>query len=79
MSSACSWVVPDKGPLNGCVCVYVCCVCVVCVRACVRVCVCVLYVLDGMVAGLGGHSHVQKVGHAPYDRCNNPQLQRESY
>jgi len=41
--------------------------------------VCVLYVLDGMVAGLGGHSHVQKVGHAPYDRCNNPQLQRESY
>jgi len=29
------WVVPDKGPLNGCVCV---CVCVrACVRACVRV------------------------------------------
>jgi len=31
-------VVPDKRPLNGCVCV---CVCVrACVRACVRVCVC---------------------------------------
>jgi len=30
-------VVPDKGPLNGCV----LCVCV-CVRACVRACVCVL-------------------------------------
>ena len=29
-----TWVVPDKGPLNGCVCV--------CVRACVRVCVRVL-------------------------------------
>jgi len=28
-------VVPDKRPLNGCVCVCVC----VCVRACVRVCV----------------------------------------
>jgi len=26
-----TWVVPDKGPLNECVCV--------CVRACVRVCV----------------------------------------
>jgi len=27
-----TWVVPDKGPLNVCVCV--------CVRACVRACVC---------------------------------------
>jgi len=34
-----TWVVPEKGPLNGCVCVCAC-VCV-CVRACVRVCVCV--------------------------------------
>ena len=33
-----TWVVPEKGPLNGCVCVCVCvCVCA-CVRACVRVC-----------------------------------------
>ena len=30
---------PEKGPLNGCVCVCVC-VCA-CVRACVRACVCV--------------------------------------
>ena len=30
-----TWVVPEKGPLNVCVCVCVC------VRACVRVCVCV--------------------------------------
>jgi len=34
-----TWVVPEKGPLNGCVCVCVCvCVCA-CVRACVRACV----------------------------------------
>ena len=34
-----TWVVPEKGPLNVCVCV---CVCVrACVRACVCVCVCV--------------------------------------
>ena len=32
-----TWVVPDKGPLNGRVCVCVC----VCVRACLRACVCV--------------------------------------
>jgi len=32
-----TWVVPEKGPLNGCVCV---CVCVLsCVRAFVRACV----------------------------------------
>jgi len=30
-----TWLVPEKGPLNGCVCVCVC----VCVCACVRVCV----------------------------------------
>ena len=44
-------VVPEKGPLNGCVCVCVCararvcaraCACAcACVRACVRACVCV--------------------------------------
>jgi len=33
-----TWVVSDRGPLNGCV-----CVCVrACVRACVRVCLCLL-------------------------------------
>jgi len=30
-----TWIVPDKGPLSGCVCVCAC------VRACVRACVCV--------------------------------------
>ena len=30
-----TWVVPDQGPLNGCVCVRAC------VHACVRACVCV--------------------------------------
>ena len=40
-----TWVVPEKGPLNGCVCV--------CVRACVRACVCVCV--------WGGMTHVEWV------------------
>ena len=33
-----TWVVPDQGPLNGCVCVCACaCVCVVCVSVCLSV------------------------------------------
>jgi len=39
-------VVPEKGPLNGCVCV--------CVRACVRACVCVCYRQIYNEAGLIG-------------------------
>jgi len=46
-----TWVVPDKGPLNGCVCVCVClsssCVHVLCIRlqdTCACLCVCVFVV-----------------------------------
>jgi len=52
-----TWVVPEKGPLNGCVCVCMC----VCVRVCVRV-----YRLRKRKANMASniHSHQHLMGPA---------------